>query len=176
MINNKFLIMEFLRSEILNNQNLNIDLNLNVKNILNTDRLNDLFLKIGVVEGYINLSKSSVNWSDDVIIKLNESYLDINENDINLIGKLNFEFNEIKNFYSLFQIKKNNRKDIKTIEIDFLYNLNNNNFNFDNPKVNNEFNMSLEKLIGSFNKKENRFFNKITFKNFINEFLKAYAG
>ena len=72
--------MEFLRSEILNNQNLNIDLNLNVKNILNTDRLNDLFLKIGVVEGYINLSKSSVNWSDDVIIKLNESYLDINEN------------------------------------------------------------------------------------------------
>ena len=176
LINNKFLIMEFLRSEILNNQNLNIDLNLNVKNILNTDRLNDLFLKIGVVEGYINLSKSSVNWSDDVIIKLNESYLDINENDINLIGKLNFEFNEIKNFYSLFQIKKNNRKDIKTIEIDFLYNLNNNNFNFDNPKVNNEFNMSLEKLIGSFNKKENRFFNKITFKNFINEFLKAYAG
>ena len=87
-----------------------------------------------------------------------------------------FEFEDIKNFYSFFQVKKNNRKDIKNIEIDFLYNLNDNNFNFDNPKINNENNMGLEKLIEKFNKKENRFFNKITFKNFINEFLKAYAG
>jgi hypothetical protein len=36
--------------------------------------------------------------------------------------------------------------------------------------------MRLEKLVENFNKKENRFFNKITFKNFINDFLKAYAG
>ena len=176
LMNNKFIIMEFLRSEILNNQNLNIDLNLNVDNILNTDRLNNLLLKIGVVEGYINLSKSSIKWDDDLKIKLNESYLDINENEINLIGKLVFEFEKIKNFYSFFQVKKENRKDIKTIEIDFLYNLSDNNFNFDNPKINNENNMGLEKLIEKFNKKENRFFNKITFKNFINEFLKAYAG
>ena len=36
--------------------------------------------------------------------------------------------------------------------------------------------MGLEKLIEKFNRKKNRFFNKITFKNFINEFLRAYAG
>ena len=176
LINNKFVVMEFLRSEILNNQNLNIDLNLNVKNLLNTDRLNNLYLKVGIVEGYLNLSNSSVRWSDDLTIRLNESYLDISDNEINLIGKLIFEFTETKNFYSFYQVKKDNRKDIKNIEIDFLYNLNDNNFNFDNPKINNEFNMGLEKLIEKFNRKKNRFFNKITFKNFINEFLKAYAG
>jgi len=168
--------MEFLRSEILDNQNLNIDLNLNVKNLLNTDRLNNLYLKVGIVEGYLNLSNSSVRWSDDLTIRLNESYLDISDNEINLIGKLIFEFTETKNFYSFYQVKKDNRKDIKNIEIDFLYNLNDNNFNFDNPKINNEFNMGLEKLIEKFNRKKNRFFNKITFKNFVNEFLKAYAG
>ena len=176
LINNKFIIMEFLRSEILNNENLNLDFNLNVKNILNTDHLNNLFLKIGVVEGYINLSESSLMWNQDLTIRLKESYLDTDENNITLIGKLIFEFYETKNFYKFYQIKKDKRKDIKSIEIDFLYNLSENNFNFDNPKVNNKINMRLEKLIENFNKKENRFFNKITFKNFINEFLKAYAG
>jgi hypothetical protein len=176
LMNNKFIIMEFLKSEILNNQNLNIDLNLIVKNLLNTDRLNNLDLKIGIVEGYLNLSNTSLRWREDLTIKLNESYLDISENEVNLIGKLIFEFRETKNFYSFYQVKKDNRKDIKNIEIDFLYNLNNNNFNFDNPKINNKFNMSLEKLIEKFNRKKNRFFNKITFKNFINEFFKAYAG
>jgi len=175
-INNKFVIMEFLRSEILNNENLNLDINLHVENILNADHLNNLLLKIGVVEGYINLSKSSLMWNEDLTIRLNESYLDIDENNISLIGKLTFEFNEIKNFYKFYQIKKDKRKDIKTIEIDFLYNLSENNFNFDNPKVNNKISMRLEKLVENFNKKENRFFNKITFKNFINDFLKAYAG
>ena len=115
-------------------------------------------------------------WNEDLTIRLNESYLDIDENNINLIGRLTFEFNEIKNFYKFYQIKKDKRKDIKTIEVDFLYNLSENNFNFDNPKVNNKTNMRLEKLIENFNKKESRFFNKITFKNFVNEFLKAYAG
>ncbi len=176
VFNNKFIILEFLKSEILNNQNLNLDFDLNVKEILNADRLNNLLMKIGVVEGYVNLSKSSIMWSEDLTITLNESYLDISEKDVNLIGKLIFEFSEIKNFYSFYQIKKDNRKDIKNIEIDFLYNLTNNNFNFDNPKVNNKINMRLEKLIENFNKRENRFFNKITFKNFVNEFLKAYAG
>ena len=140
------------------------------------DFLIKLHLKIGIVEGYLNLSNTSLRWREDLTIKLNESYLDISENEVNLIGKLIFEFRETKNFYSFYQVKKDNRKDIKNIEIDFLYNLNNNNFNFDNPKINNKFNMSLEKLIEKFNRKKNRFFNKITFKNFINEFFKAYAG
>ena len=115
-------------------------------------------------------------WGEDLNIKLTESYLDVNENNISLIGKLNLEFQAIEKFYKFYQVKKDNRKDIKSIEIDFLYNLSENNFNFDNPKINNENNMGLEKLVEKFNKKENRFFNKITFKNFINEFLIAYAG
>ena len=36
--------------------------------------------------------------------------------------------------------------------------------------------IKLEKLIERFNKEENRYFNKITFKNFINDFFDAYAG
>ena len=173
---NKNLLIELLKSEILNNENLNLDINLNVENILNADQLNNLFLKIGIVEGYISLSNTNLMWNDNLKITLKESFLDISDNNVNFLGKLIFDFDEIEKFYSVFQIKKNNRKDIKKIEIDFLYNFESNNLNFDNPKIDTEFDLELEKLIENFNKKDNRSFNKITFKNFINEFFDAYAG
>ena len=39
------------------------------------------------------------------------------------------------NFYKSFQINKNYRKDLKQIEMDFVYNLNTKNFMFDNVKI-----------------------------------------
>ena len=173
---NKNLLIELFGSEILNNDNLNLDIDLSIENILNADQLNNLFLNIGIIEGYISLSDSTIMWNDSLKITLKESFLDIEDKNINLLGKLIFEFNNIENLYSAYQIKKNNRKDIKKIEIDFLYDFEKNNLNFDNPKIDNEFNLSLEKFIENFNKKKNRLFNKITFKNFVNEFFDAYAG
>ena len=173
---NKNILIELLKSELLNNENLNVDINFNIKNILNADQLNNLFLKIGIVEGYISLSDSNLMWNDNLKITLKESFLDITDKNINLLGKLIFEFDKIEKFYSAYQIKKDNRKEIKKIEIDFLYNFDENNINFDNPKIDNEFNLDLEKLIENFNKRKNRSFNKITFKNFTNEFFDAYAG
>ena len=175
-IANKNLVVELLKSEIFNNENLNLDININIENILNADQLNNLFLKIGIVEGYISLSDTNLMWNDNLKIALKESFLDINDENVNLLGKLIFEFDKIEKFYSIYQIKKDNRKKIKKIEIDFLYNFEENNISFDNPKIDDEFNLGLEKLIESFNKKKNRHFNKITFKNFINQFFDAYAG
>ena len=173
---NKNLLIELFKTQILNNENLNLDISVNVENILNADQLNNLFLKVGIVEGYISLSDSTIMWNDSLKITLKESFIDISDEDINLLGKFILEFNQIEKFYSDYQIKKNNRKEIKKIEIDFLYNLEQNNLNFDNPKIDNEFDLNLERFIEKFNKKENRYFNKITFKNFVNEFFDAYAG
>ena len=165
-----------INSEILNNENLNVDINFNVKNILNADKLNDLFIKLEIIEGNINLSNSEIKWNDDLIIRLNQSFLDISDNDINLLGKLVFEFRDIQNFYSFYQIKRSSRQKIKNIEIDFIYSLIGNDFRFDNPKINNNFNQNLEKFIENFNNKKVRTFNKITLKNFLNNFFSVYAG
>ena len=176
LIKNKSLVIELINSEILNNENLNVDINFNVKNILNADKLNDLFIKLEIIEGNINLSNSEIKWNDDLIIRLNQSFLDISDNDINLLGKLVFEFRDIQNFYSFYQIKRSSRQKIKNIEIDFIYSLIGNDFRFDNPKINNNFNQNLEKFIENFNNKKVRTFNKITLKNFLNNFFSVYAG
>ena len=48
--------------------------------------------------------------------------------------------------------------------------------NFNNVKIDGKTDLKLEKFINNFNSKENRVLNKITFKNFVNNFFSSYAG
>jgi len=173
---NDSIFIDLLSSEIFNNKNLSGNLLLKVKKITNTNELNNLFLNISMEEGNIKFSDSVIQWKNDLKISLNESLISLDDDGLNLIGTFLLEFKNINNFYSSFQIQKKNRKDIKKIQIDFVYNFNTRNLRFDNPRVNNLQNNNLEEFLRIFNSQENRVFNKITFKNFVNNFFNYYAG
>jgi hypothetical protein len=115
-------------------------------------------------------------WKDACKIFLSESLLSYDGEEIDLIGKFIFDFNDINNLYSTFQINKNDRKDIEKIEIDFVYNFNQKKITFDNVKVENTPNLNLQNFLDEFNTKNKKILNKITFKNFINSFFSIYAG
>ncbi len=176
VFDNNSIFIDLFESELLNNKNLSAYLNLKVKDITNINELNNLNLKILIEEGDIKFTDSFIMWKDDLKIILNDCQLAINDEGINLIGTIFLDFKDINNFYRSFQIKKVNRKDIKQIQLNFVYNFNGNNFRFDNPRVNNSQNMNLERLLNDFNTRDNRIFNKITFKNFVNNFFNAYDG
>ena len=170
------LFIDLIKSEILNNKNLNSNINLSVKNITNIYELNNLLLKIIIEEGDIKFLDSSIMWKDDLKIILNDSLLSYENNEINLVGKLIFKFKNVNNFYNSFQVKKFHKKEIKEVYLDFIYNFNKNKINFYNVKVDKVSNDNLEKYIENFNKSENKIFNKVTFKNFVSKFFGAYAG
>mgnify|MGYP001286825575 CR=1 FL=1 len=170
------ILVELLKSEILNNQNLNVNIDLNVKDITNIDYLNDLKLKLNLDQGNITFSKSKIQWKNDLEINLKEGILNYNQDEIFLIGKLIINANNIGNFYKSFQIKKIHRKNIDKLELDFVYNFNKNKFNFDNVKIDNKTNVKLNQFLDRFNSTEKKFFNKISFKNFINDFFSNYEG
>ena len=170
------IIIDLINSEILNNKNLTVNLGLNVKNITNVNELNNLNLKMLIEEGNINFSGSKILWKDNLRIRFSESFLNVNDDGANLVGTVEFDFEDVNNFYSSFQIKKKYRKDINQIKLDFTYNFNSKGIRFDNPRVNNVQNQNLDKFLNKFNSMQDRAFNKITFKNFINNFFSAYAG
>lgn len=176
IFNQDAILFDVIQSEILNNKNLNANINLAVKNITNIDELNSLFLKININQGDIEFSNSNMMWKDDVKIKLKESLLVFDNNEINLIGKIILDFDNIDDFYKSFQINKRNRKILKQIKIDFIYNFNQNRINFDNVKIDGNSNLNLEKYISNYNSKNDSIFNRITFKNFVNNFFKSYSG
>ncbi len=176
IFNDDSILIDLIKSELLNNSNLSANFNFKVKDITNLDELNSLDLKISIEEGNISFSNSTIKWKDDLKITLMESILNNNENEIELVGRLNLDFKDITNFYRYFQLQKNYRKDIKKIQIDFVYNFDQNKISFDNTKIDNEQNSKLELFISDFNRSGKKIFNRITFKNFVNNFFNSYAG
>ena len=62
------------------------------------------------------------------------------------------------------------------IDFDFIYNFNLKEISFDNVKIDKKSYENLDQFINKFNLREDRIFNKITFKNFVNSFFDFYAG
>ena len=176
LLNNDSIIIDIIQSKIINNKNFNSNVQLNIKNITNIDELNNLNLNFGINQGKIVFSDSNIMWKDSAKITLNESLLNYNENEINLVGKIVIDFKDTNNFYQTFQIKKNIRKKIEQIQIDFIYDFNKKEISFDNVKVDKKTNIKLQNFLDQFNSSDNKVFNKITFKNFVNNFFSVYAG
>ncbi len=176
LFNEDSVFIDLIKGEIINSKNLNSDINLNIRDITNVDELKDLKLKIVIQQGELFFSGSSIMWKDSLKITLNESLLDYNEDEINLNGKVVLDFSDLNKFYQTFQVKKTDRKKIDQIQIDFDYNLINKNVSFDNVKIDNDRNNNLQKFLDTFNSSKTRVFNKITFKNFINNFFSNYDG
>ena len=170
------LLVELIKSEIFNNQNLNVNINLAINDITNIDELNNLDLFINLEQGDITFSKSKILWKDDLVIILNDGLLTYNNNEISLLGKLIINANNIDDFYKSFQIQKNDRKKISQLELDFVYNFNKNKVTFDNVKIDKKSNNKIDEFINLHNKNNVRFNNKINFKNFVNNFFSNYSG
>ena len=170
------ILFDIIQSQIFNNKNLNANINLNVKDITNIDELNNLLLKINIIQGNIGFTESQLMWKDDVKIELADSLLDYSDSEINMSGRVVFNFLNINDFYKSFQISKNNRKKLKKIQIDFVYNFNQNKISFDNVKIDNVSNENIDKYIGQFNLENKGISNKIKFKNFVNNFFNSYSG
>ena len=169
------ILYNLIKSELLNNKNLNINLNLKVKDIVNINELNNLFLNLVIESGDINFSNSNIMWKDDLKIYLTESLLNIDQEEIYLTGKVVINIKDTNDFYKSFQIKKNYRKKIKEIKFDFNHNFTQQKISFNNFEIDDKPSLNIENFVEKFNLNE-KFFNKITFKNFVNDFFKVYFG
>ena len=175
-LNEKSILHEIIKSEILNNKNLSMDIKLKINKLTNINHLNDIILKLGVQEGNLTLSNSSLKWKNDLNIILKESFINFDDNEVKLIGKIIFDYRQIENFYKSYQVKKKNRKKVEQIDVDFVYNFSSKKISFDNVKIDNKSDQNLEKFINNFNSADTKLINKVIFKNFINNFFSAYAG
>ena len=175
LFNNPFFI-EILKSQILNNKNLNALINFNVKNVYDFDRFSDLSLKLKIEDGNYNFSNSNILWKENVKVLFSDAFLNFDKEKINLNGRTSFDVKNQDEFFKFFQIKKDLRKNIGKIELDFNYDFNEEKITFDNLRIDNKSNKKIEEIISNFNSNSKKFFNKVTFKNFVNDLLVAYFG
>ena len=175
LFNDNSLFVDFLNSEISNNQNLNMNLNIKIDRINEDPNLRKFNLNTYLEEGFFFIRDSKVLWRDELVVKLNEVQLDNRNENIRIIGAVNLSFNKINDFFGYFQIQREHRKNIKNINFDFVYDLNLKKLTLDNVKIDNYSNSNLNKFIDEFNSKEINF-NKVTFRNFVKNFFAIYSG
>ena len=108
------------------------------------------------------------------MINLKDVQIFNQNNKFSTAGSIIFNFTDIDKFYRHYQIKRNYRKRIKSIRLDFLFNLGENEIQLDNIKIDGISNKNIDDFLNNFNEKKINIFNKVIFKNTIKIFLAKY--
>ena len=164
-------LINILKTEILNNINLNGKLKVKVNNFKGLKLLDDIKFNILLEQGDIFVQNFEMIFKDSILIKLSDTQLIINNNDLNFTGYISLDFLNINDFYSHYQINRKLRKKINKMNFGFFFNLNEKFVEIDNFKIDGVSNKNLNEFLNNLNSKKQNIFNKITFRNSIKEFF-----
>ena len=176
IFNNKSLILDLLNTDLLYNPNLNAVFNININKIEKFEYFKDLNMKIVLGERRIIANGFDVKWNESVSLRSRDiEYLNEN-NEKKLIGEIIFNFHDVEKFFRYFQIKRNYRNVFNQIKADFVYDFNQDKISLNNIIVDDKSSKKINLFIEDYNKKEKNLFNKVSFRNFVKDFFKIYAG
>ncbi len=168
-------LVSVLKSEVLNNANLNGAININTKNLKSLNFLGDIESKIILEEGAIYLENLKTTFKDSVIINLKDTQLIVDDNKLRFTGLITFDFINIKKFFEHYQINIKDRKYISKINLGFLFHLDEKFVEIDNIKVDGKNNENLDQFFNDLNSKKDDFFNKIMFRNSVKNFFRIIS-
>ena len=168
------ILVNILKSEILNNKNLNGKLGIKTNNFESLNFLKEIKFDIILEEGDIFIQNLKTIFKDAVIISISDTQLIVDNYKLNFAGYISLDFKDITEFYTHYQINRIYRKNIKKINFGFLLNLDDQFLEIDNLKVNGKTNKNLEKFLNEFNSNKDDIFNKIIMRNSIKDFLKSF--
>ena len=176
VFNNESLILDLLNTDLLYNPNLNAVFNININKIEKFEYFKDLNLRIVFGDRRIIANNFDVKWNESVSLRSQDIEFLNERNEKKLIGEIKFDFNDVEKFFRYFQIKRNYRNVFKQIKADFVYDFNEGKIFINNIDVDNKSNKKVNLFIEEYNKKKKNLFNKVTFRNFVKDFFKVYAG
>ncbi len=168
------ILVNILKSEVLNNKNFNGKININTNEFKGVNFLNEIKSTILLEEGDIIVQNLRTNFKDSVIINLNNTQLIVDNNKLKFAGNVILDFADVDNFYSHYQINRKDRKRIKKINFGFLFNLDDEFIEIDNLKVDGNSNRNLEKFLSNLNSKKENIFNKVILRNSIQGFFRNF--
>lgn len=170
------IFLSLLRSEILNNQNLNAQVNINFDKIKGVNYIENIVLQTYFEEGNIVIRNSNLDWNNSVLINLNDIQIIIENNKLILAGAISFDFRDLNKFYSHYQVKKNHKKKIKDVRLNFLLDIFENEIQIENLKIDGFRSKTVDKFLYNFNSKRIDIFNKVLLRNLIKEFFASYSA
>ena len=170
LLNPDSIFWEVFKSGIFIDNNLNYKFSLKSFDISNHNLLENFLLNINFDQKKLDFDSSKLDFGDIALITFKDTKF-TNDNSTQLDGKIEIEILDSEKLYQFFLTKKNHRKKIKTINLNFQYNFFSDSFKIENLIFDNIKNEKVEVEINRFNA-ENKFFRKrIEFQNFFNKIV-----
>ena len=170
------LIVQLLKTEILNHKNIDFKLNITAENVDNNSNFKNIILNSKIQDGLVDTDNTKFAWRDFADFELMESLIYVRDGELVLDGKLNININDYNKVYSFLLTPKNYRTKIEKIDLNFTYNFDKKIATLTNIKIDNKINENINKILMDVILKKNNFQNKIYFKNLLNQAIKSYAG
>lgn len=170
------IIPQLLKTEILNNKNIELKLNINANKILNFNSFMNIILNARVSGGLIDIDGSSFKWKNYASFKLLDSLIYVKNGELLLDGKSQIIVNDYNEIYKFLVTPKNLRKKINIIDLNYIYNFDQKVINLDDIRIDNKFDNNINKIIKNITIKNNVLQNKIYLKNLLNKIIKSYSG
>jgi len=170
------IIKQLLKTEILNNNNIDFKLNISANKIKNFDNFTNIFLNSKIQEGLIDLDQTKFSWKNHANFSLTDSLIYVKNGKLVLDANSEIELINLDEIYKFLITPKNLRKKINKINVNFTYIFDEKSLNLNDIKVDSIFDINLLNNLNEINLKENRLQNKVYLKKFLNDVIKNYAG
>ena len=168
LLSNDSFLIEIMKSNIFANENLNFNINLKSKNVLDHRKLKDLELKINYENGILNFDQSNLLFKDILLIQLVDSEFKNTKNKQYIIGNFKILVKDHENLFSFFQTKKQFRKKINEINFIVKYDFLRNKLSFEKLIIDNKSNEGTQYVMNLFNQENRVIKNRVDLRNFFN--------
>ncbi len=170
------IVAQLLKTEILNNKNIDFKFNIKADRILNNFYFRDINFKSKIQDGLIDTDKTEFKWKNFADFELLQSLIFVKNGELVLDGKIMIYVKNYNDIYKFLLTPKKYRKEINQIDLNFTYNFDKNTATLKDIKIDNKINQNINKILNNIIIKRDNIQNKIYFKNLLNEAIKAYAG
>ncbi len=176
LLDSNLLILQFLKTEILNNKNFNFDLNIYSDVSRNFSDFTKINLYSKFQEGLVDIDKTRFSWKDNADFSLEDSLIYIKAGELILDGKLNLTIKNSDAIYKFLLTPKKYRNELKNIKANFVYNFDRKIISLNNIIIDNINNKDVNEILENLIFKKNRLQNRVYLKSILNRALKFYAG
>ena len=176
LLGSNSIIVELLKTGILNNKNIDFKLNIIANNVYKNSNFKNIKLNLKIQDGLIDTDKTKFEWRDIANFELLESLIFVKNGELVMDGKLKIKIKESNKLYKFLLTPKNYRNQIKELELNFTYNFDQKIAELNDIKIDNKINDNVNKILNNVIIKKHDLQNKIYFKNLLNEAIKNYAG
>ncbi|WP_440914968.1 AsmA family protein [Candidatus Pelagibacter sp.] len=170
------IIKEILKTEILNNKNIDFYLIISGNSIKQFNDFKNVLIKSKIQEGLIDIDQSKMTWKNNIDFEFLDSLIFVKEGKLILDSNVEININDINELYKFLLTPKNLRKKVSKVNVNFTYLFDEKNIKVNNISVDGK---TIEKSNYTFEDillKENNLQNKIYLKNLLNGVIKNYAG